>query len=362
VQDAGDSAAVRRVLKRAVHTGPESALPARVEERSIAVVIIARNEAAQIGDCVESVLAGTAAFPGTMIVVVDSDSTDGTAAVAARYPVTVYRYRAARMTAAAGRWIGAQHVKASYTLFIDGDCRLVPGWLEVAVATMERSSTTAVICGGRQNAYAEPGRLRLEDAGWDLGGTALYRTDVLTRAGGFNPFITGNEEQELLARILALGYHKMSTPELMAVHHTGVKESVNGLWRRHRNGMLQGPGQVLRASLSAGTFWYHAAVFNRYLLTLLFLVIGIVCTIVAPWHRAFLAAWLSTALTAIVVLGVRQGSVGAAAFIIADWVLVAVNAVPAFLRGPRGQGNAFVYELELVSAPTTAEPAGQRTD
>jgi CelD/BcsL family acetyltransferase involved in cellulose biosynthesis len=315
--------------------------------RTLGVVVITRNESAQIAGCLEAVLAATRGFPDTQIVVVDSDSTDDTVAIAGRYPVEVYRYRGPRMSAAAGRRVGLDQIAARYVFFIDGDCRVAPGWLESAVEILERDPTAGVVCGGRQNAYLSDEGLDFKDVGCALGGTALYRRDVLVRAGGFNPFITGAEEQELLARILALGYRKLATPELMAVHYTGVKESVDGLWRRQRSGMLQGPGEVLRASLSTGTFAYHAREFNRYILTFAFIAVGVVCALAEIWEPIFLVIWLATGWIAGVALSVRRRSVREAMFIVADWVLVAMNGVVSFARTPR-MPESFRCELERI--------------
>lgn len=336
--------------------GPGDIGPASRLERKLGVVIITRNEAKQIAGCIESVLAGIAVFPNTQVVVVDSDSSDDTTTIAARYPVTVYRYRGLRMSAAAGRRIGARQIAAPYIFFIDGDCRLAPGWLELAVAAMERAGTVGVVCGGRQNAYTTVGDLQLEQAGWDLGGTALYRNEALTRAGGFNPFIRGNEEQELLARLLVQGYRKLTLSELMAVHHTGLKESADGLWRRHQNGMLEGPGQVLRASLSTGTFLYHARLFNRYILTFCYLAIGLFCALAELWHPAYLLGWIAIGCAAAIVLSFRRRSFREAMYIIADWVFVAIDGIPAFLRKPRSP-ESFGYTLDCVPNATITPDA-----
>jgi CelD/BcsL family acetyltransferase involved in cellulose biosynthesis len=322
--------------------------------RTLAVVVITRNESQQIAGCLESVLAATRDLPDTQVVVVDSDSTDDTVVIAGRYPVDVYRYRGPRMSAAAGRRIGLDQVAARYVFFIDGDCRVAPGWIASAIEILERDPTVGIVCGGRQNAYLGDEGLDFKDVGCALGGTALYRRDVLVRAGGFNPFITGAEEQELLARILALGYHKVATPQLMAVHYTGMKESVDGLWRRQRSGMLGGPGEVLRASLSTGTFPYHAREFNRYLLTFAFIAVGVICALAEIWEPAFLLIWLAVGWIAGVALSVRRRSIREAMFIVADWVLVAMNGVVSFARVPR-MPESFTFELERI------EPNGGAT-
>jgi len=224
--------------------------------RRLGIVIITRNEATRIAKCLESVLAATAQnFADADIVVIDSDSNDETTAVAALYPVRVYRYRAPRRSAAAGRWIGLKQIEAEYVLFLDGDCQLIPGWLEAAIAEMDATPNGGVICGSRKNAHEDHGHVEVVHAGSDLGGTALYRYEALRRCNGFNPFIIGSEEQELSVRLLACGYTALRTNAPMSIHNTAKKESLAGMWRRCRSGMQSGPGQVLRVAMRDGCSW-----------------------------------------------------------------------------------------------------------
>lgn len=334
---------------------------ASVQRRTVDVVVIARNEATRIAACIESVLAATTArFQDACVVVVDSNSEDGTATIAARYPVKVYRYRARRMTAAAGRWIGFKQTDARYVLFIDGDCQLVPGWLELAVDKMDETPPAGVVCGARQNAYLRPGGIELHEAGTDLGGTALYRSEALVSTKGFNPFIIGGEEQELAARLEAHGFHLLTTDALMSVHHTAPKESVPGIWRRYRSGMQSGPGQVLRIALSDGLFMHHARRFDRYILTVLYLSAGLACAAVAlGGHPAALTDWVLIGLVVFVILWWRRRSLREAAFIVADWVSVAIGGVRAFFRKP-APPEAFDYTLESIDDAETRIPRPPR--
>jgi glycosyltransferase involved in cell wall biosynthesis len=336
-------------------------MTAATPRRTVDVVIIARNEATRIAACIESVLSATASrFQDSRVVVVDSNSEDGTAAIAARYPVKVYRYRARRMTAAAGRWIGFQQTNARYVLFLDGDCELVPSWLELAVDTMDETPTAGVICGARQNAYLRPDGIELHDAGTDLGGTALYRSEALISTKGFNPFIIGGEEQELAARIEAHGFQLLATEALMSVHHTAPKESVPGIWRRYRSGMQSGPGQVLRISLADGLFIHHARRFDRYILTALYLVAGIAAVLVAlEGHPAAFTDWVLIGLVVFMVLWWRRRSLHEAAFIAADWVSVAIGGIRAFFRTPPPR-EAFDYTLESIDDAETRIPSPPR--
>ncbi len=319
------------------------------QTRRLGIVIITRNEAARVGKCIESVLAATAKnFSDADVVIVDSDSQDETTAVAARYPVRVFRYRASRMSAAAGRWIGLKQVDARFILFLDGDCELVPDWLEVAMAEMEATPTAGVICGARRNVYDGPNGVEVEDAGCDLGGTALYRQEALMRSKGFNPFIIGSEEQELSVRLQASGFTSLRTLHLMSIHNTAKKESMAGMWRRFRSGMQSGPGQVLRVAIKDGLFIKHARRFDRYILTFIYLVLGICVAIFAILgHPRPFEEWIVVGVAAFLLLGWRRRSLGEAAFIVTDWVSVAVGSFRTFVRRPASP-DEFRYTIEAV--------------
>lgn len=334
----------------------------RAASRVVSVIIIARNEASRIGACIASVLTATERrFPDAQVVVVDSNSQDATATIAATYPVQVFRYRAARTTAAAGRWIGFRQVDARYALFLDGDCELVKGWLEIAVDTMEATPTAGVICGARQDAHVTTRGVELQNVGCRLGGVALYRSTALAQAGSFNPHVIAGEEQELAARIHQCGFSALTTTELMSVHHTKPKASAADLWRRFRTGMQSGPGQVLRTSIGDGLFLHHLRRFDRYAFTMLFLVVGAAALVTMHWSRVPLELWLFGAVVVFFALWWRRRHLHEALFILTDWISVALSSIPSFFARPAPR-DRFEYELERIpnGAPSEHTAAGAR--
>src|SRR5262245_23394565 len=107
---------------------------------NLGVIIIGRNEGERLVQCLESVGAVT-----EKIVYVDSGSTDGSVAAARRAGAVVVELDLARpFTAARARNEGFWALKSAdpsvrLVQFIDGDCTLVPGWIERAVAFLKRS-------------------------------------------------------------------------------------------------------------------------------------------------------------------------------------------------------------------------------
>lgn len=311
---------------------------ASAREPLVGVVVISRNEERHIEACLRSVLDTLRDWPTTPVVLVDSNSTDDTVAIAQRFPITIYRYRAVVFTAAAGRRIGFERIRAKYVLFVDGDCCIEAPWLMRAIEAMESSPRAAVIYGARRDAFNE-GPVRSREPAPDdygLGGNALYRAAVLREVDGFNPFIVAEEEGELLGRIQAAGYHAVRVPEVMLTHHTVPKDTVSGVLRRQRRGLGRGRGQVLRLAIEQGLFLYHAHRFNRYLLTLAYLAAGLASAVagallVQPWVPLL---WLSLGVLAFAWLWFRRGSLRSASWIASDWLLVAAGIVGDFVRRP----------------------------
>ena len=319
----------------------------------LAVVVIARNEERHIGKCLEALMWALENYPSTPVFVVDSGSTDRTVEIASQYPVEIYRYSGPLYSAAAGRRIGFERTSSRYVLFLDGDCCIEPGWIEVALERLERDPAAAVIYGNRaevfEGACASSAKTALAPDEYGLGGNALYRARALRGVGGFNPYLMAGEEGELLGRIIAAGYYPLSTPETMFIHYTLAKTSVKGFVERLRRGLARGLGQTLRISLSQGLFRYHARRLNRYLLTLAYLASGYISALatIVLGTSAPILVWVACGALGFICLWYRRRSVRSAAFIAADWVSIAVHLPVDFLRAPQ-RPEDFDPAVELL--------------
>jgi chlorobactene glucosyltransferase len=115
---------------------------------SVAVIVPARNEARNIGPCLEGLVAQD--YPGRLsITVVDDESADGTVAIVGRH---VEHDQRVRLLAGGppppgwfGKphacWVGAAAADADWLCFVDADVRAEPGLLAGAVAFAARSGT-----------------------------------------------------------------------------------------------------------------------------------------------------------------------------------------------------------------------------
>ena len=100
--------------------------------------------------------------------------------------------------------------------FVDGDCEVVAGWLERAVARLsERPEVAVVVRAATRALSAGVVYNRMCDLEWDTpvgdaracGGDAMIRVAALVEVGGYNPDLIAGEEPELCVRLRARGRH-----------------------------------------------------------------------------------------------------------------------------------------------------------
>ncbi|MEM7498400.1 MAG: glycosyltransferase [Pseudomonadota bacterium] len=221
----------------------------------VGAVVIGRNEGARLVGCLES-LRGRVA----RIVYVDSGSTDGSTETAERLGATVVVLDPARpFTAARGRNAGLARLSAqgkapSYVQFIDGDCVLEPGWIDAAVAFLDREARHAVVCGRRQERFREATIWnRLVDMEWNTppgeaaacGGDALMRREAIEDAGGFRESLIAGEEPELCLRLRRAGWriHRLDAP--MTRHDAALTRFGQWSRRARRAGWAAAEGYAL---------------------------------------------------------------------------------------------------------------------
>lgn len=206
-----------------------------------AAVAIGRNEGERLRICLQSLQAQVA-----RVVYVDSGSTDGSADLARSLGVTVVELDSARpFSAARGRNEGFEALREAglpeFVQFIDGDCTLVPGWVEAGVKALDSDLALALITGWRGeerpavNAYhamaeiewrAPPGLIET------CGGDMLLRASIFDELGGFNPRIVASEDEEFTRRLRKAGHGARRLPVEMTRHDIAMTR-FREWWRRH---------------------------------------------------------------------------------------------------------------------------------
>jgi GT2 family glycosyltransferase len=207
----------------------------------LAVVAIGRNEGERLVRCLESVAPG-----GLPIVYVDSGSTDGSVEAARRRGASVVELDLSTpFTAARARNEGLARALSlvpdlELVQFVDGDCEVLPGWLDAGVRALAEQPGVAAVCGRVRERNREATIYnRLCDLEWDLppgetlacGGNALYRVRAFQEVGGFDSRLIGGEEPELCVRLRRQGWKILRLGDDM-VWHDAAMTRFGQWWRR----------------------------------------------------------------------------------------------------------------------------------
>jgi GT2 family glycosyltransferase len=184
------------------------------------------------------------------IVVVDNRSSDGTAAVAARYADRGVRVVDApdRAGVAHARNVGVRSSSAPRLLICDGDDIVWPGW----VAAMADALDTSPVVGGRVEAESlnsaeiatsrpmgRPGELpRFGGVSFVPGGNCGIERSVFEHVGGFDEDFVGLEDIEFALRIAAVGVAPVAAPGAVIAYR--LRSGWGELWRQ---GIAYGRGR-----------------------------------------------------------------------------------------------------------------------
>jgi glycosyltransferase involved in cell wall biosynthesis len=218
----------------------------------VSVVVPARNEARYITRCVRSIL--DQEFEGDLeLLVVDGDSDDGTAELAAAAGARVLPNPEATIPAALNRALEA--AKADVLLRFDAHAEMPPGYVRACLLVLEDEGAANV--GGWREARGEgpwgravaralrsplgvgnsriwrPPRANEHRRDVDTVPLGCFPTKVLRRIGGWQTDLLANEDFELNARLRANGGRVVFDPAVWSVYRP--RESLGGLARQYWN-------------------------------------------------------------------------------------------------------------------------------
>ena len=249
------------------------------------ILVLTRNEAANIGACLEAIYAqsGTEAFE---VVIVDSGSTDGTREIARRYPARVVAIAAGDFHHARTRNLAATLARGEYLVYLAADA--VPAsseWLSALVGNFTDAQVAAVY--GRHMPKAGSTLERRDALGAVYGKERVVKDPALGQQSGYRyyHFSTVNaairksvwerapfpeelkcfEDLGIAKRILDGGGKIVYEPRAAVLHshnHTapglfkryfdaGVIWRQLGIWNEQtRKSMLADMGRLLRKKLA----------------------------------------------------------------------------------------------------------------
>jgi GT2 family glycosyltransferase len=223
--------------------------------QSIGVVVIGRNEGNRLEACLLSVIG-----EGRSVVYVDSGSTDGSVALARSLGVHVIELDLSiPFTAARARNTGFEYLlqiqpELEFVQFVDGDCRVVEGWLKRAVDELVAKPDVVVVCGRRREEFPTNSIYnRLCDIEWNTpigeakacGGDSMMRAIAFKKVGGFNPTLIAGEEPELCVRLRQAGGKIFRIDAEMTSHDAQITRFRQWWKREIRNGHAYAEGAWL---------------------------------------------------------------------------------------------------------------------
>lgn len=208
----------------------------------IAAVAIGRNEGERLKRCLAALVPQV-----RRAIYVDSGSTDGSGEAASALGAEVVELdMSAPFTAARARNTGFACLVSTgmpdAVQFIDGDCELVPGWAEAALAFLASRPDVAIVTGRLRERFPEKTIYnRLCDMEWDgpvgeiesCGGIFMARAEAFADEGGFRDDLIAGEEPELCLRLRRGGWKIWRLDRDTALHDADMTR-FDQWWRRSR--------------------------------------------------------------------------------------------------------------------------------
>jgi len=171
------------------------------------------------------------------------------------------------------RYLIEQFPDIKYVQFIDGDCELIPGWIEQAIETLDNDDKLAIACGRRRERFPDASIYnRLADMEWNTpvgeakacGGDALIRVSAIREVNGYNETLIGGEEPEMCIRLRQRGWKIARIDADMTYHDAAMlkfsqwwKRSIRGGWAMAEGAAMHGkpPERYMIRESFSGWIW-----------------------------------------------------------------------------------------------------------
>lgn len=310
---------------------------------SVTIVIKALNEEKRIAAAVESALAAVLPLGGE-VVLADSCSTDRTVDIASAYPIRIVQLaHAAERCCGIGPQLGYQHSGGEFVYILDGDMKMLPGFLPAALAYMQAHPEVAGV-GGRvvemnttsleYLARVERGMAHMQ-AGevdrLDMGG--LYRRAAVEQCGYFSDRnLHSYEEFDLAVRLRAKGWKLHRIDHDAVQHHGHDAPPYQLLVRRWRSKYINGLGELVRGAWGQAHFGMVVQGVRElriYAAVLLWALVLLSISLLLAQDPRALAAFLIIFFAPFALMAWRKRSVSKGVFSVVSWCFNAGG----FVRG-----------------------------
>lgn len=234
-----------------------------MNENTVAVVVIGRNEGERLQRCLRSIPKGVCA------VYVDSGSTDGSVEFARALGIVALPldmrigFTAARARNVGWRYIADHDNNPEFVQFVDGDCALDDGWLDKGVEAIRSERNLAAVFGRRRELFPNRSIYNLMcDDEWNVpigkaascGGDALFRMAALQAAGGYSDDLIAGEEPDLCLRLRQSGWAVQRIDAEMTRHDANIL-AFGSWWQRAKRGGFAYAAHVLRHRRCSDPQW-----------------------------------------------------------------------------------------------------------
>ncbi len=317
----------------------------------IAFVVIGRNEGERLK---KGLLAIQSLCPDSPVVYVDSGSTDDSVAFAASLSLhTVELDMSVPFTAARARNSGFERLmqdnpEISYVQFMDGDCELLSGWIETAVAKLEANQNIGIVSGRRIERYPEVSIYNeLIDIEWNtpIGetlavlGDMCVKVEAFQKVNGFDETIIAAEDDDFCLRVNKAGFKTFRLDADMSMHDANILTLSQWFRRSKRGG--HGYANIHHIHGGAPLNYFNkqikSVIFWGFLVPLAFLV----CLFFAPW--ASLLIFFGYAASIVRLIFYRKKNKASLKIAIYYGILIFTGKVPEFI------GMLQFYKNHLLS-------------
>jgi len=227
----------------------------------VSVVVTVKNEERTISSVIDSLL--DLDYPRYEVIVVDGGSEDHTVSMAKRAGVKVIEIKDSAPSQ--GRNVGVKVSSGNIIAFVDGDCYVTRDWLRNAVFLLRRKEVGGVggpTISSKRGLYLSRALLDIQSSFFANAGStvfarykktgevknipscnAVYRRNVLEKAGLFSEDLRFCEDVDLNHRIRKLGYDIVYSTDVVVEHDWKVN-SFKSLFRYMLN---YGVGRAMAA-------------------------------------------------------------------------------------------------------------------
>ena len=206
----------------------------------VSIIIPTKNEAKNIGFCLDSIFSIDYSAAAYEVLVVDNGSADQTTLIAAEKGAQVYSLPHVNISTL--RNFGTRQAKGDIFAFLDADCTVDKDWLVNAEKYFEAKN---IVCFGStpripdkptwvQAAWFHVRQKKkgCTEVAWLESMNMFIRRDIYESVGGFNETLVTCEDVDLSYRLSARG-RIISDQEIRAIHH-GEAKDIAEFFRKER--------------------------------------------------------------------------------------------------------------------------------